>query len=177
QLCSMVYSLCAVCHAGVASMSNRRDFHYRDALCSLGDRLGGEFRIRYNRRSAGLAGCPRTLFEHKARGMSGLAHGLDPIDEFEDHYQKYQLQVYRTIRAIVLEPATAEDLTQETFERAFKRHRHHGDVESIGAFLHRIAVNTAISHLRRQNLARLLPMRLFLGSPPSAFEHAEARTL
>jgi RNA polymerase sigma-70 factor (ECF subfamily) len=109
--------------------------------------------------------------------MSGFAHGLDPIEEFEDHYQKYQLQVYRTIRAIVLDPTTAEDLTQETFERAFKRHRHHGDVDSIGAFLHRIAVNTAISHLRRQNLARLLPMRLFLGSPPSAFEQAESRTL
>src|SRR5438067_12274718 len=116
---------------------------------------------------------PGDAREHEARGMSVVAQRLGSIQEFEDHYHRYQLQVYRTIRGIVLDPATAEDLTQETFERAFKRHRHHGDVESIGAFLHRIAVNTAISHLRRQNLARLLPMRPFLGSPPSAFEHAE----
>ena len=109
--------------------------------------------------------------------MSGTAPGLDPAEEFEAHYQRYRLPIYRTIRGIVLDGAAAEDLTQETFERAFKWHREKGEVESIGAWLHRIAVNAAISHLRRQNLARLLPMRLFLGSGPTGFERVEARSL
>jgi RNA polymerase sigma factor (sigma-70 family) len=77
----------------------------------------------------------------------------------------------------VLDAAAAEDLTQETFEKAFRYQRERGDVESVGAWLHRIAVNAAISHLRRQNLARLLPLRLFLGSGPTGFERVEARTV
>jgi RNA polymerase sigma-70 factor (ECF subfamily) len=115
--------------------------------------------------------------EQKARGMSGIAHDLDSNVEFEETYLRHKLQIYRTIRGIVLDAAAAEDLTQETFEKAFRYQRERGDVESVGAWLHRIAVNAAISHLRRQNLARLLPLRLFLGSPPTGFERVEARTL
>jgi RNA polymerase sigma factor (sigma-70 family) len=109
--------------------------------------------------------------------MNGTAAFLDSDGEFEEHYVRYKMQVYRTIRGIVLDAAAAEDLTQETFEKAFRSRRRRGDIESVGAWLHRIAVNAAISHLRRQNLARLLPLRLFLGTPPSAFERVEARTL
>src|SRR6266545_222751 len=114
---------------------------------------------------------------HEARGMSGIAHNVDSRVEFEGHYLRYKVQIYRTIRGIVLDPAAAEDLTQETFEKAFRYHRERGAVDSVGAWLHRIAVNAAISHLRRQNLARLLPLRLFLGSQPTGFERVEARTL
>jgi RNA polymerase sigma-70 factor, ECF subfamily len=109
--------------------------------------------------------------------MSAVPHVLDSDVEFEEHYVRYRLQIYRTIRGIVLDAAAAEDLTQETFEKAFRYQRKRGDVESVGAWLHRIAVNAAISHLRRQNLARLLPFRLFLGSGPTGFERVEARTL
>jgi RNA polymerase sigma-70 factor (ECF subfamily) len=109
--------------------------------------------------------------------MSGHGPELDSIQEFEDYYLRYKAQIYRTIRGIVLDAAVAEDLTQETFEKAYRWQQKRGDVESIGAFLHRIAVNTAISHQRRQNLARLLPMRLFLGSGPTGFERVEARTM
>src|SRR5215471_13042244 len=109
--------------------------------------------------------------------MSGTAHDLDSDVEFEEHYMRYRLQIYRTIRGIVLDSAAAEDLTQDTFEKAFRYQRERGDVESVGAWLHRIAVNAAISHLRRQNLARLLPVRLFLGSGPSPIEQVEAHTL
>jgi RNA polymerase sigma-70 factor (ECF subfamily) len=113
----------------------------------------------------------------KARGMSVIAHELDSDVEFEDHYVRYKVQIYRTIRGIVLDAAAAEDLTQETFEKAYRYQRERGNVESVGAWLHRIAVNAAISHLRRQNLARLLPLRLFLGTGPTGFERVEARTL
>jgi len=109
--------------------------------------------------------------------MSVTAPYLDSVREFEANYQRYKTTVYRTIRGIVLDGAAAEDLTQETFEKAFRWQREKGEIESVGAWLHRIAVNAAISHLRRQNLARLLPFRLFLGAPPTGFERVEARTL
>jgi RNA polymerase sigma-70 factor (ECF subfamily) len=101
----------------------------------------------------------------------------DPNREFEAYYERYRLPIYRTIRGIVLDSAAAEDLTQETFERALKWRQRRGDVDSIGAFLRRIAVNTAISHLRRRNLARLLPSRLFMGAGPCPFDHMETRTV
>ena len=98
-------------------------------------------------------------------------------DEFEFQYEQYRLRIYRTILGIVMDAAVAEDLTQETFERAYRWYRRHRDVSSMGAWLHRIAVNTAISHHRRQSLARLLPLRLFLGAPSSSFESVETRRL
>lgn len=110
-------------------------------------------------------------------GVSGTVHELDSDVEFEEHYVRYRVQIYRTIRGIVLDAAAAEDLTQETFEKAYRYQRERGHVESVGAWLHRIAVNAAISHLRRQNLARLLPFRLFMGGAPTGFERVEARTL
>jgi RNA polymerase sigma-70 factor (ECF subfamily) len=113
----------------------------------------------------------------RGSGMSGIAPDLGSNVEFEEHYTRYRTQIYRTIRGIVLDAAAAEDLTQETFEKAFRYQRRRGDVDSVGAWLHRIAVNAAISHLRRQKLARMLPMRLFLGSGQTGFEQVEARTL
>ena len=109
--------------------------------------------------------------------MSVTARVLDSSVEFEEYYVRYRMQIYRTIRGIVLDAAAAEDLTQETFEKAFRHHRKRGEVESVGAWLHRIAVNAAISYLRRQRLARLLPLRLFLGDQPTGLEQVEARTL
>jgi RNA polymerase sigma-70 factor, ECF subfamily len=109
--------------------------------------------------------------------LNRTAPELDSVQDFEATYERYKTTIYRTIRGIVLDAAAAEDLTQETFEKAFRWQQERGEVEAVGAWLHRIAVNAAISHLRRQNLARLLPFRLFLGSGPSPFERVEARTL
>lgn len=102
---------------------------------------------------------------------------LDPRTQFPVLYEREYAGVYRTIRAILLDAAAAEDLTQETFLRAYRaRHRYRPQAPP-GAWLHRIAVNTAISHLRRQRLARLLPLRLY--QPPADRDHerSEARTL
>jgi RNA polymerase sigma factor (sigma-70 family) len=98
-------------------------------------------------------------------------------DEFELQYEQYRLRIYRTILGIVMDATVAEDLTQETFERAYRWYRRHRDITSMGAWLHRIAVNAAISHHRRQNLARLLPLRLFLGPPTSGLESVETKSL
>jgi RNA polymerase sigma-70 factor (ECF subfamily) len=47
----------------------------------------------------------------------------------------------------------------------------------VGAWLHRIAVNAAISHLRRRRLARLLPSRLYQAPDDRDYSRSEARGL
>jgi RNA polymerase sigma-70 factor, ECF subfamily len=109
--------------------------------------------------------------------LGALASGTDRVYDFEALYERYRLPIYRTIRGIVQDGPAAEDLTQETFERAFKARATQNAESSPAAWLHRIAVNTSISYLRRQKLARLLPVRMFTGEGRSDFEHAEERSI
>jgi RNA polymerase sigma-70 factor (ECF subfamily) len=91
--------------------------------------------------------------------------GLD----IEALYEQYRVRVFRAIAGVVFDDAAAEDLAQETFERAWRsRATYRGGSDEVGAWLYRIAMNTAMSWLRRQRLARLLPIRLFHGSDPDA---------
>ena len=103
---------------------------------------------------------------------------LDPVTQFRELYEREYAAVYRAVRAIVVDPTEAEDVTQEAFVKAYRaRHRYH-PTAPVGAWLHRIAVNTAISHVRRRRLARLLPGRLY--SPPATaagYEAVEARSV
>jgi DNA-directed RNA polymerase specialized sigma24 family protein len=80
--------------------------------------------------------------------------------EFEHLYEIYEARIYRVIRAIVLDAAAAEDLTRKTFERAFREQQNGKRTSSARVALHRVAVDTAISHTRRQNLTGLLLRRL-----------------
>lgn len=96
--------------------------------------------------------------------------------KFELSYEEHRARIYRTIRGIVLDAAAAEDLTQETFEKAFRWSRRGREADSMSALLHRIAVNAAISHTRRQRLTRLLPLRLLTSDTASASEHVEQRS-
>jgi RNA polymerase sigma-70 factor (ECF subfamily) len=95
-------------------------------------------------------------------------------------YQEYRIRIFRAIAGVVFDDAAAEDLAQETFERAWRsRASYRGGPDEVGAWLYRIAMNTAMSWLRRQKLARLLPMRLFFGSEAGAadMERVEDRQL
>jgi RNA polymerase sigma-70 factor (ECF subfamily) len=82
--------------------------------------------------------------------------------DIEALYQRHRVRIFRAIAGVVFDDAAAEDLTQETFERAWKnRGSYRGGPDEVGAWLYRIAMNAAMSWLRRQRLARLLPARLF----------------
>ena len=53
------------------------------------------------------------------------ARELDPATEFRELYDQQYTSLYRSIRAVVLDGAAAEDLTQEAFVRAYRaRHRY-----------------------------------------------------
>jgi RNA polymerase sigma-70 factor (ECF subfamily) len=72
------------------------------------------------------------------------------VDAFEALFRQHQGEVYRWILRIVRNPATAEDLTIETFWRMHRPHaRFDPAMGNCGAWLRRIATNAAIDHLRR----------------------------
>jgi RNA polymerase sigma factor (sigma-70 family) len=99
--------------------------------------------------------------------------------DIEALYQQYRVRIFRAIAGVVFDDAAAEDLTQETFERAWRsRASYRGAAEDVGAWLYRIAMNAAMSWLRRQKLARLLPTRLFAGEADTGgIERVENRQL
>ncbi len=102
---------------------------------------------------------------------------LDPRTQFPLLYEREYAPVYRTIRAMVLDAQEAEDLTQECFVRAYRARHRYQPAAPVGAWLHRIAVNTAISHLRRRKLARLLPHRLYSDPEERDYSRSEARSV
>src|SRR5205823_1531775 len=71
---------------------------------------------------------PGSSFSSTAEGssppvkLSRVSEGeqLDPKTQFRQLYDQEYLSVYRSIRAVVLDSAAAEDLTQETFVRAHR---------------------------------------------------------
>jgi RNA polymerase sigma-70 factor (ECF subfamily) len=71
---------------------------------------------------------------------------------FEKIMRRYNQRVFRAARSVLRNDTEAEDVVQETFVRAY---RHLGDFEersSLGTWLTRIAVNEALSRLRRSRL-------------------------
>jgi RNA polymerase sigma-70 factor, ECF subfamily len=102
---------------------------------------------------------------------------LDPATQFPELYEREYVNVFRAIRAMVLNEQEAEDLTQDAFTRAYRARLRYKPTAPPGAWLHRIAVNTAISHLRRQKLARLLPMRLYQAPDDRDYLRSEARSV
>ncbi len=102
---------------------------------------------------------------------------LDPATQFPVLFEREYLNVFRTIRAMVLDDQEAEDLTQDSFTRAYRARLRYRPTAPPGAWLHRIAVNTAISHLRRRKLARILPMRLYQAPDDRDYARSEARTM
>src|SRR5437660_5814604 len=83
--------------------------------------------------------------------------------------------VFRSIRAVVLDSAAAEDLPQAPFVRAYRARSRYTPTPPPGAWLRRIGINLAISYLRRQKLARFLPARLYMAPDRRDYDRAEAR--
>lgn len=100
---------------------------------------------------------------------------LDPKTEFRQLYDQEYHSVYRSVRAVVMDSAAAEDLTQETFVRAYRARHRYTPTAPPGAWLRRIGINLAISYLRRQKLARFLPARLYMAPDRRDYDRAEAR--
>ncbi len=87
--------------------------------------------------------------------------------DFDRLYRASYHRIVRTLVGIVGSQAAAEDCTQDAFAKALRAWpTWRGDVPAE-AWLHRIALNTAISHRRREQI-RELPSLLRRLGPPQA---------
>src|SRR3989442_628623 len=86
----------------------------------------------------------------------------------EDFHRLYQVayqRVFHTLAAILADESAAEDCTQETFLSAFKAWKSWKADAPAEAWIHRIAVNTAISYRRKQRLREVGELIRRLGHP------------
>jgi RNA polymerase sigma-70 factor, ECF subfamily len=85
--------------------------------------------------------------------------------DFERLYRNTYRRILGTLIVLVRDRATAEDCTQETYERAFRRWRDWKPEAPVEAWLHRIAINVAISDRRHQGIRHAGELVRRLGRP------------
>jgi RNA polymerase sigma-70 factor (ECF subfamily) len=85
--------------------------------------------------------------------------------DFERLYRNTYRRILGTLIVLVRDQATAEDCAQETYERAFKRWRDWKPEASVEAWLHRIAINVAISDRRHQRIRQAGEIVRRIGRP------------
>ena len=74
-------------------------------------------------------------------------------------------RIFRTLAAMLGDPAAAEDCTQDAFLQAFRAWSRWKRDAPAEAWVHRIAINTAISHRRKQRLREVSEVVRRLGIP------------
>jgi RNA polymerase sigma-70 factor (ECF subfamily) len=70
-------------------------------------------------------------------------------DAYRELVKRFERPVYSLIVRMVQDPATAEDLAQEVFVKAFRRLSTYDPQWKFSSWLFKIAHNTTIDHLRR----------------------------
>jgi len=83
-------------------------------------------------------------------------------------------RIHRYLLRLVHDGGLAEDLTQDTFIKAYRALPGTRPDLAFKAWLYRIATNTAISHLRRRKLVRWVP---FLSDQDHATEESVERSI
>jgi RNA polymerase sigma-70 factor (ECF subfamily) len=80
------------------------------------------------------------------------------VDAFEQIYRSSAPAVYAVCRRMCGSDDEARELVQDTFVRAWERLTQFRGQSSIGTWLHRVAVNVVLEHLRRtkRDAARLV---------------------
>lgn len=90
------------------------------------------------------------------RHLVERARAGDP-EAFGLLFEQYQAPILNYLNRMVSDRALAEDLTQDTFIKAYKSLSKTSPDLAFKAWLYRIATNTAISYLRRGKIIRWLP--------------------
>jgi RNA polymerase sigma-70 factor, ECF subfamily len=73
-------------------------------------------------------------------------------DAYRELVTRFERPVYSLIARMVQDPATAEDLAQEAFVKAYRSLRSYDPSRKLSSWLFKIAHNTTIDHLRRNAL-------------------------
>ena len=97
-------------------------------------------------------------------------------EDFDRLYRSAYPRVYRTLVAILDDPADAEDCAQEAFVKAFQAWRRWRPDAPAEAWIHRIAVNRAISYRRTARLRSVGELLRRLGRPAESVNPAHTVT-
>ena len=85
--------------------------------------------------------------------------------DFERLYRNTYRRILGTLITLVRDRATAEDCAQETFERAYRNWARWKPDAPVEAWLHRIAINVAITDRRHQKIRQAGEIIRRLGRP------------
>ncbi|MGH7303032.1 MAG: RNA polymerase sigma factor, partial [Candidatus Rokuibacteriota bacterium] len=103
---------------------------------------------------------------------------------FETIIGAHHGEIYRYLRRVTSRPAEAEDLSQETFLRAYRAYRTLGPDANVRAWLFAIATNLSRNHFRSEKRRRVAHQAMSVESresDPEGPEHearfGQARTL
>ena len=91
---------------------------------------------------------------------------------FRELLQRYERPVFSLVYRMVRDRALAEDLTQETFIRAFRAIGKYNPSYKFSSWIFKIAHNLTIDHLRRKRIDTVS----LQGSRHALTEEAQART-
>jgi RNA polymerase sigma-70 factor, ECF subfamily len=108
------------------------------------------------------------------RGQETYQPGLR--EDFDRLYRTAYPRVYRTLVVILGDPEEAEDCTQDAFVKAFQAWKRWRPDAPAEAWIHRIAVNRAISHRRSARLRSVGEILRRLGRPASSTDPAHVAT-
>ena len=97
-------------------------------------------------------------------------------DDFDRLYRNAYPRVYRTLAAILGDPQAAEDCVQDAFVQAFQAWTRWRPDAPAEAWVHRIAVNRAISYRRSAKLRQVGEVLRRLGRPAPLADPAEVAT-
>ena len=85
--------------------------------------------------------------------------------DFDRLYRNTYQRIFATLMIILRDRAAAEDATQEAYLRAFKGWSHWKQDAPAEAWMHRIALNVAFTHRRRERLHEVGELLRRLGRP------------
>ncbi len=87
------------------------------------------------------------------------------VDDFNRLYEATYDRLFATLIVLLRDRAAAEDCVQEAFLRAFKAWPRWQPEAPVEVWLHRIAINVALSHRRRERLHEVSEVVRRMGAP------------
>ena len=100
--------------------------------------------------------------------------------DFERLYQTSYGRILGTLMAMLGDRAAAEDCSQDAFERAFRKWSSWQPIAPAEAWVHRIAINAAVSYRRKMKLREVGEVIRRIGrpdGPPDPQDHIGRRDL
>lgn len=110
---------------------------------------------------------------------AGAEYSPGSDEDFDRLYAVTYQRIFRTLFALLKDRSAAEDCTQDAYLRAYQAWARWVPTAPAEAWIHRIAINSAMSFRRRERIRELAGTILRVGAPPPVdpAEHALASPL